>query len=616
MDFLNQGQGQGYHPYGEFSDSVILRHIFNQWNQISFNGTIPEITINILYMIIGVIFAVFIKKQLSNTDILMTVIYNFTIGILKTILYKEISISKKYSKEKYASVFTESRSVYWGVNLYFFMTHQEIKIKYIPIIHNKHVNKLINEARAKCENNKEKIYMNIDFAKINNGKNFAFYQQNSYNENLFRSCNIENIGNILTNILKRCRKIKNNRPFTILIDGEPGLGKSSIKDFVISNLDEESKKYWFRAVYYIDLTNFISMPFDDIIKLFYHDVSVNTPTYFHVDELDKYVDQRIEIEYEELKKKTYIRSKSTGKDKNDNNDEIYDANCIPTKEEFVVQQKRKILFQLLTIPERTSDITKPCVIIFCSNNFDTIFEGIDKTHFDSLKDRFTRVSFKRCHRDEIIKYLSYYNDIMGGIIKLNKGKLNKNIAICYDSYDEDETIHESETESDEEDDDDVDDSYYPPDKFKNTVSKLVDDITIPYRKLSQIYTINKYDIELTIEGLNEYNLKYNRDSNDNPECESTMSDSIEWLKNTSIVSNRDNKQNDKENDKLSNRLSKEEKEDDCSDNDDEDDCSDNDSNSDNNDDDNDSDTCSNDNDMIDNKPKKKSNLSPEDRKIN
>jgi hypothetical protein len=56
----------------------------------------------------------------------------------------------------------------------------------------------------------------------------------------------------------------------------------------------------------------------------------------------------------------------------------------------------------------------PVILLFCSNIFNTIFEGIEFTHFESLYKRFLRVSFDRCDYNELCGYLQYLNDKFQG----------------------------------------------------------------------------------------------------------------------------------------------------------------------------------------------------------
>src|SRR4030042_3921508 len=66
------------------------------------------------------------------------------------------------------------------------------------------------------------------------------------------------------------------------------------------------------------------------------------------------------------------------------------------------------MFERLRVLERDNS-QNPIVIIFCTTNCETIFEGIDMTHHNSLLTRFMRVKFDECDKEELIKYIMYYN---------------------------------------------------------------------------------------------------------------------------------------------------------------------------------------------------------------
>jgi len=55
-------------------------------------------------------------------------------------------------------------------------------------------------------------------------------------------------------------------------------------------------------------------------------------------------------------------------------------------------------------------LSKSIVVIFCSNNFHTIFDGVDLTHHKSLYDRFLKIQFEECNHSEIINYILHYNE--------------------------------------------------------------------------------------------------------------------------------------------------------------------------------------------------------------
>lgn len=116
------------------------------------------------------------------------------------------------------------------------------------------------------------------------------------------------------------------------------------------------------------------------------------------DEIDKYLDVRVEREYE-----IYQKSETDGKG----------SVMIKSFDAFRESTKNTFLFDMLAVLERDG-LKKSVVVIFCSNNFHTIFEGVDLTHHKSLYDRFLKVNFELCDHDEIISYICHYNEKFKG----------------------------------------------------------------------------------------------------------------------------------------------------------------------------------------------------------
>src|SRR5207302_10033747 len=139
-------------------------------------------------------------------------------------------------------------------------------------------------------------------------------------------------------------------------------------------------------IYKIDMTNVVKESFESILERFYHGIQPTTSTMFVIDEVDKYLDYRIKIGYDQLKER---KSK-----------EKVENVTIQTFEEYQQQEKITFLYHMLSILERDG-LEHPVIVIFCSNNFHSIFEGVDLTHYESLYDRFLKVNFGKCHFQEI-----------------------------------------------------------------------------------------------------------------------------------------------------------------------------------------------------------------------
>lgn len=217
-----------------------------------------------------------------------------------------------------------------------------------------------------------------------------FTYQSTLSRNLYSSKNYVNLTRCLDDFFEICNITQNFKIKGILVDGEPGLGKSMFSDFYNQHTKQCGK------IYKIDLTFFIKHSLDVILKRF---IKPNDkPTLFVIDEFDKYVNFHIQFSYEEHRK-AYFSQKS----KKDNS-------SIELKkfEDFVLMQKTEILLTLLGLVENINS-ESPRVLLFCSNNFRTIFEGVDQKHFAALATRFAINEFYKCEFEEFCNYCRHYN---------------------------------------------------------------------------------------------------------------------------------------------------------------------------------------------------------------
>ena len=104
------------------------------------------------------------------------------------------------------------------------------------------------------------------------------------------------------------------------------------------------------------------------------------PNVLLIDELDKYLDYNFSYNY------TLDRDNYNKKKKETDDDFI-------SEEEYKKSKKMSFLYELLSLIDSENHYKK-CIIIFCANNFETIFENIYMTHFLSLKKRFVNINFE------------------------------------------------------------------------------------------------------------------------------------------------------------------------------------------------------------------------------
>lgn len=165
------------------------------------------------------------------------------------------------------------------------------------------------------------------------------------------------------------------------------------------------------------MTGVLEIPFKLIIQQMYHKIPIIGHTMFMIDELDKYIDYRINVEYQ--------------------NHKMTNKELSQPLEEFVHQEKLNYMYEMLAILERDG-LNHSVIVIFCANNFHSIFDGVDITHHVSLYDRFMKVPFYKCNYDDIIGYIDYYNQKLQNTIYYDatpldmiKNSLRKDIDITH-----------------------------------------------------------------------------------------------------------------------------------------------------------------------------------------
>lgn len=190
----------------------------------------------------------------------------------------------------------------------------------------------------------------------------------------------------------------------VMINGVPGLGKTKFADFVVTQKIVS-------AVYKVDMTTMLEYPFKEAIKHIYHNIEIVVDTMFMIDEIDKYIDFRIEKEYKALQ-----NSKQPDEPQPSEETPLKaNSNTIDSSsfEEFRRHSKTAFLYDLLSVLERDG-LSHSVIVIFCCNNFHSIFEDIDITHHRSLYDRFMKVRFNECDIDEVVGYIDHYNRMFEG----------------------------------------------------------------------------------------------------------------------------------------------------------------------------------------------------------
>jgi ankyrin repeat protein len=363
------------------SESLILKQLFTLWDEsfsckdgyVSFGKRIVSGTTKALGIFL-------IQYLVKNPDKISTFFRSLIVKFiyrrleLKTISgTKDAYINKRLQKEINPKSEPNSSLTLSGLPMYLSINGSYTVLQYCPYFHQKFVDDIDNEANMEIivqNPNKEIKTQCRDITR----KTFV-------PDTLFPSKNYLALETIISNFFTVVNRTKMYKAQGILIDGEPGLGKSKSCDFLAS-----LNKY--HEVYYVNLslTTLLKKDFKSIIDEVL--IKRNGSTIIYFDELDKYLDFYIDFSFR-------------------NQEAITDFL------EYKRQQKQEFLYQLLEVIE-TNIYEDGVVFIFCSNNFHTIFEDLNSIHFHSLKSRFAPIRFNRCDRNEIINFIKFFNQQMVG----------------------------------------------------------------------------------------------------------------------------------------------------------------------------------------------------------
>lgn len=244
---------------------------------------------------------------------------------------------------------------------------------------------------------------------------------------LFESHNYKRLGHSIKTFIKITNKTKNYSVLPVLANGIPGLGKTNFCSYLASQKIVDK-------IIYIEL-NLFDKPYETLFNaLIPKDINHNTLVMF--DEVDKYIDELIRREYDrEFKKKS---SKPVKLDEVPEV-ELSEEDELKRYKKFSIQFRQTFLINLLKYMS-VELISGSLIIMFCANNFNTLFDGIDMTHFKSLDDRLIKFKFELCPKVEIIEYMSFYMEKCSDMdiyvekdeyLKLLNQYLNHNVHVTY-----------------------------------------------------------------------------------------------------------------------------------------------------------------------------------------
>jgi len=448
-------------------EDVLLKEGLSVLSSISSKDGFKELIRKLCLSMPRIVGIVVLKQLISNPEILLSLLKSWAWIIIKTLMYdqqivnetdtsyitNEIQNMKSGEIVNFAPIYIDRTDVYRkgqmvqtisymkGIHYFFMKNLNRMATKK----HNEYLEKEAAINETKCS-----IYK-----QYSNG----YFKQNP--ANLYPSKNLTSLEEVIRSEIEVSILLDSYSVFGILIDGEPGLGKSSLADYIattkvvkgVMRVDMSIPRF-FKT---IDSTKI----FDEI----FHEIGIDCSCMFVIDEMDKYLNYMIDQTYNTLVQD----EKNKKNNKSGNNSTSMD---IISYEDHSRQKRTEFLHAVLSILERPG-INHPCIVVFCSNNFDTIFGDLDMTHFQSINDRFTRFRFERMDTQEVISYLKY-----------NNKKFENTRFYCRD--------------------------------LDILIMTLRKDIDIPARKLHQIVKLASYDFKKIIHEINvrpNYPIKSNKNKN-------------------------------------------------------------------------------------------------------
>lgn len=365
------------------SDSILIQELFKVFESIKCSKGWKQSIKNISKGVLSLAVILCIHYQFRNPESLKSLLkWLLKFLCFRTFRFDMSKISEEYCiANRLKSMANAYPDEYQGIRLEFYTEGDQGAVTFAPFIHRKILATSYRLGKEDYQRHIQKTQEGITICRSLQGDFFI-------PKTLFPSKNYTKLTNILKNHLKISDLTESYRALGVLLDGEPGLGKTDFLDyFAKTNICKEVLK--------VDMTQKLKVDFSGILEQTFKN-SKSGSLVILFDELDKYVDYRLRFEYRQT------LERSTDEDQKEKK-----PREIPF-EEFKHDFKQDFLYELLSLLETTYH-EGGLVILFCSNNFDTIFEGIDTTHFISLKKRFVNVRFERCDAEEFKDYLRFLN---------------------------------------------------------------------------------------------------------------------------------------------------------------------------------------------------------------
>lgn len=284
------------------ADAIIMNQITKY--ATSENGGVVDFTTSIIPKLPVIVFMVVIKKCIENSGDFFYIAWGSIKTLFTKLFYTETRLFdfKDASNKHYYVKKSIEKRMYSFHNQYFPITAALENDEAIVVSHMgwlpKH-QKLMEECEREATIEQEafmlaKTQTKIIYMKLS-VQDGALKYIPSVASNLYPSKNYSNLVQIIKDHVAVSKIVKSYSVLGMLIDGVPGLGKTKFADFAVDNKIVG-------CVYKVDMTNMLKFSFSRVLNSMYHFIAINTDTIFMIDEIDKYIDYRVDLEYaDELK---------------------------------------------------------------------------------------------------------------------------------------------------------------------------------------------------------------------------------------------------------------------------------------------------------------------------
>jgi len=441
-------------------------------------GTTKTI-INNLFSGVGKIIAIFVLQyHLKNSQDTVS----FFNSVCRGLFYKSIRFDMSETSFSLCIATRLKREIptvltYNGFPMYFHTESEYGVLQILPGIHSHYFNNLVNLAKQDYERHLQNTKTTQTICRT--------LDDHFKPKNLFPSKNYIRFNEIISAHFEISRMTELFSTLGILLDGEPGLGKSDSVEYL-------ARQGIYGEVLKIDMTTQLNRPFGEVVSSVFKTKRRHSLIILF-DELDKYFDYNIRASFRESQKEIQ---------KDDQKPLEQHHNLHQTKAEYFIEQKETYLYKLLNMLE-SNYFDHGVVFIFCSNNFDAIFEGVNEKHFVSLNKRFLRITFERCQCEEFKDYIRFFNKQFDGTPWFRESN-----------------------------------------ELELLLSNIKDNLRIPYRQLCHLNISSCYNVEKFIDAVNAWEDDNESEDNGDEDSEDNEHHDIKDSKNSDNKVNGDNEYED------------------------------------------------------------------------